>query len=337
MIQEETKPGVPRNEPASTAESRPIASVVITTKNRRDELRNAVASALLQSVPIEVLVIDDGSTDGSSEMVRAEFPSVRLIRSELSNGYIVQRNRAALVARGEYIFSIDDDAIFTSPETVAQTLAEFNHPRVGAVAIPFVEPKKSDTVYQLARDSHGIFVTHYFIGTAHALRKELFVQLGGYREHLVHQGEETDFCLRMLNAGYVVRLGSADVIHHMESPKRDFRRMDYYGRRNDILFGWHNVPGPYLLPHLAATSLNGLAFGVRQGRSGQMLSGLLGGFVASARYWSNRSPASPTIYRLHRRLRKSGPRALDEIEPLLPILSAQALTGISQGAACVLR
>src|SRR3989442_11875038 len=98
----------------------PVASVVKTPKNRREELFDAVRSAISQSVPVEVLVIDDGSTDGTAEMIRTRFPSVRLEQSKISFGLIVQRNRAAQLASGSFIFSIDDDAIFPSPETVAQ-------------------------------------------------------------------------------------------------------------------------------------------------------------------------------------------------------------------------
>ena len=82
------------------------ASVVITTKNRCEELRAAISSALRQSAQPEVLVIDDGSTDGTADMVRAEFPAVRLERSAESVGYIVQRNRAARLASGAIVFSL---------------------------------------------------------------------------------------------------------------------------------------------------------------------------------------------------------------------------------------
>src|SRR5438128_1492334 len=109
----------------------PVASVVITTRNRCDELVDAVRSALNQSVPVEVLVIDDGSTDGTAELIRSQFPTVRLETSKMSLGYIAQRNRAAKLASGTFVFSIDDDAYFPSTETVAQTLRQFDHPRVG--------------------------------------------------------------------------------------------------------------------------------------------------------------------------------------------------------------
>ena len=60
----------------------PSASIVITTKNRRDDLEKAIVSALAQKVEgsVEVIVIDDGSTDGTSEFVSAKFPQAKLHR-----------------------------------------------------------------------------------------------------------------------------------------------------------------------------------------------------------------------------------------------------------------
>jgi glycosyltransferase involved in cell wall biosynthesis len=297
---------------------KPLVSVVITTKNRREELSYAIRSALSQAIPVEVLVIDDGSTDGTAEMVRAKFPSVRLERSATSMGYVEQRNRGARLATGDIIFSIDDDAFFTSPRIVAQTLAEFDHPRVGAVAIPYVEPNKSAMVHQHAPSKDGIFVTDSFIGTAHAVRKNLFLRVGGYRDVLVHQGEEMDFCIRMLDIGYVVRLGSADPVHHMESPRRDFGRMDYYGHRNNILFVWHNVPMPYLPFHLLATTVNGFTWAIRGRRFRKTMLGIASGYFECFRRGMNRRPVPRGIYRLHRVLKKNGPQLLSNIAVSLP-------------------
>ena len=231
------------------------ASVVITTKNRKEELRSAIVSALHQTEKAEVIVIDDGSTDGTSDMVKSEFPEVCLVRCETSLGYIAQRNRGAELANGEVIFSIDDDAIFSSAQTIYQTLRNFDHPRIGAVAIPYIEPRKSRELHQMAPEGIGTYITHDFIGTAHAVRKDVFLALGGYRRSLIHQGEEQDFCIRMLDAGYLVRLGNADPIHHFESPRRDFTRMDYYGARNAIYFLYQNAPVSLLIPYLCASTL----------------------------------------------------------------------------------
>jgi glycosyltransferase involved in cell wall biosynthesis len=287
------------------------ATLIITTKNRKEELRLALQSAITQTVRPEVIVLDDGSTDGTADLVKAEFPGVVLHRFKESCGLIVRRNEGARMARGEILFSIDDDAQFSTPHVLEQTLAEFDSPRVGAVAIPYIEPNKANCVLQRAPSTDKIWVAPAFIGTAHALRRDLFLQLGGYREDLVHQGEESDYCIRMLAAGQVVRLGNSELILHHESPKRDLRRMDFFGCRNSILFAWQNVPGPYLPIFLLATTFNCLRWTFQPKRFATRLSGILAGYRDCLR--TKRSPVPVGIYQSWRRLRKSGTVTLDSI------------------------
>jgi glycosyltransferase involved in cell wall biosynthesis len=291
------------------------ASLIITTRNRREELRIALGSACEQTVPLEVIVMDDGSTDGTADMVRAEFPQAVLHRRDESRGLILRRNEGARLAKGEVIFSIDDDAAFSTPHVVEQTLSDFCDSRIGAVAIPYLEPHKNNRLMQKAPDREGVWITDGFIGTAHALRRDIFLNLGGYREHLVHQGEESDFCIRMLDAGLVVRLGNSDPILHFESPRRDFRRMDYYGCRNPVIYAWQNVPMPWLPIHLVATSINCLRWTFRPSRFLVRLRGVLAGWVAMLS--SPRSPVKSSVYRASRQFRKLGTLSLSDTKKLL--------------------
>jgi glycosyltransferase involved in cell wall biosynthesis len=306
------------------------ATIVISTRNRADELRTALASVVSQSVACEVIVLDDASTDGTAEMVLAEFPHARLERSEECMGLIVQRNRGARLATGDVIFSLDDDAAFATPDVVAQTLAGFDDERVGAVAIPYSDVNKDNVVRQRAPDDREVWTTDRFIGTAHAVRRDVFLEVGGYREFFVHQGEEGDFCLRMLARGWVVRLGNSDLIHHFESPKRDMSRMDFYGRRNDILFTTLNVPMPWLAPHLIMTMFNGWCWACRTRRFRHMCRGMLAGLADSVRWRHSRTAVPGSVYRLHRRLKKEGPLRLTEIESMLPPASAGGETSTSR-------
>lgn len=300
------------------------AAIIITTKNRKDELRSSLKSVANQSFSLETVVVDDGSTDDTSEMVNTEFPNVRVIRHKESRGLIVRRNEAASMVTASVIFSLDDDASFSSPYVVEQTLNEFDHPRVGAVAIPCIDINEGQDLRQPMPEGRGIFVTDAFIGTAHAVRRDVFLQTGGYRAELVHQGEERDFCLRMLNAGWIVRSGCADPIHHFESPNRDFGRRDFYGRRNDILFAWQNVPTPYLLRHFMGTIANGFRSGFQSGHLQRMLRGMISGCSELVRGKYERAPVSREIYQLHRRLRKRGPEPLESVEPELPRLTVES-------------
>jgi glycosyltransferase involved in cell wall biosynthesis len=288
------------------------ASVVITTRNRRNDLRTAVASAVRQTADVEVIVLDDGSTDSTAEMIRDEFPQVLLERSTTSLGLVAQRNRGAILASGDIIFSIDDDAEFSAPSIIEDTLALFSEARIGGVAITSIEPNKGGLVRQVAPDSSTIWITDSFIGTAYALRRDVFLKLGGYRGDLVHQGEEQDFCIRLLNEGYVIRLGTSAPIYHYESPLRDARRIDFYGRRNDILFVWLNVPLRYLPIHVIATTLNGLRTSFSRNQC-YMLTGLAMGYIECLRYWRARRPVRAEVYRLSRLLKKDGPLPFEAV------------------------
>ena len=130
---------------AVTGDDRTVeASVVISTRNRREEVARAVRSALAQTADVEVLVYDDASTDGTSDALDAEFgDSISLVRSAERRGSLVHRTVAGYQARGPILISVDDDSELPSPRTVAQAMAEFDHPRIAAVTIPFREPKRS--------------------------------------------------------------------------------------------------------------------------------------------------------------------------------------------------
>jgi glycosyltransferase involved in cell wall biosynthesis len=286
------------------------ATVVITTRNRKQDLRRAIVSSLDQTFAVEVLIIDDGSIDGTAEMVRAEFPSVRLECNQHSLGLVVRRNQAALLAQGEIIFSIDDDAEFSQPDIVARVLKEFSESRIAAVAIPLINVSAGNVIRQKAPDAEHVWITNEFIGTAHAIRKAVFLRVGGYCDALVHQGEEGDLCIRLLERGYVVRVGSSAPVYHHESSRRNQQRMNVYGQRNLILFAWQNVPLPELILHLPATILLGLFWGLRNRHLVFRIRGTLDGLVAIYGRQFSRAPVSRSTYKLYRWLKKRGPRAL---------------------------
>ena len=289
------------------------ASLVITTRNRVDDLRKALTSAFAQTARPEVVVVDDASTDGSAEMVAREFPDARLIRHAEPAGYIVGRNEAARLVSGDVIVSIDDDADFSSPTTIELTLSEFSSPRVGAIAIPHIDTLSASVVNAPAPDT-AIWCIAQYVGTAHAVRRDVFLKMNGYRADMIHQGEEGDFCLRMLAAGYVTRLGRAPFIHHHESPRRSWWRMEYFGRRNDVRQVWHHVPSPSVAARLLLTTAGGIRQAIRTRRPRAHLQGLAAGWLSVVRGTARREPVSPATYQLFRRLKANGPMLLSDFE-----------------------
>jgi len=306
--------------------SSPQAAIIITTRNRKDELRTALESAASQTGDVEIIVVDDASTDGTPEMVRTQFPQVRLHVGPAARGYIVQRNVGARLATAPIIVSIDDDAAFTTPQTVSQALTQFDHPRIGAISIPFINVGQSETPIMAAPDDDRTYVMSTYIGTAHALRRDLFLKLGGYREQLVHFGEEAEYAMRLLQAGYVTRMGRADPINHYCSPKRQISRGFIERGRSHVLGAWYNDPIEYLPLHWMATTWNMLKLGVRCGHPIWAMQGVLRGMTTSLADRAHRRPLSRATYKLYRELHVGGPRPLSQILPRLPEMAFPEFT-----------
>ena len=220
----------------------------------------------------------------------------------------VRRNQAARLATGAVIISLDDDSEFTARHDRRRPTISATSDRLARIA--FVNVRTS-TKYPPPWPRSNMITD---VSPPRLPRCAPLFAVGGYRV-LVHQGEERDFCLRLLAAGKYVRLGHSKPIHHHESPRRDWARIDHLGRRNDVLFAYQNVPLPELCWHLPGTIANGLWFGFRVGRPWNAARGLWQGIRDSYCFCHERRPVPRAVYSLHRRLRRQ-PIRLEEIAPL---------------------
>lgn len=296
------------------------ATVLIATKNRKEDVLRAIGSAAAQTVPVELIVMDDGSIDGTTEAIRRHFPQARIERSEKSLGVIIQRNRGMELASTPVVFCLDDDAMYSSPRIVEQTLHEFDHPRVGAVAIRHINVGQPSWPWPQCAQGR-IYVLYHFAAGACAIRRDVFLKLGGYRPFLLHQGEEPEFGVRMIAAGYVTRAGGADLILHYPSPQRDQARMNICRVRNLFLDAWYHVPMPYLPMRWWAALWNVTRYQCFQARHPLwLLRGLLEAMRAIWHERQQRRPVPVGTWQLIRRLRKYRWLPLEQVEPLLPPL-----------------
>jgi len=112
-----------------------VISVIISTYNAREVLANCLTSVFRNppTEPYEIVVVDDASGDGTSEMVRTRFPEVRLLTNEVNLHYTRSNNRALDQARGEYVHLLNNDTIVLPHAIDAMVALLRNHPEAGAV------------------------------------------------------------------------------------------------------------------------------------------------------------------------------------------------------------
>jgi hypothetical protein len=140
--------------------------------------------------------------------------------------------------------------------------------------------------------------------------------------------EESDLSIRLLNNGYVVRLGWADQIDHYESSARNQVYLHQISARNSILYALHNVPFPYFLVHLPVTSFNSAFSCFRKGVLHLALPGMVTAYGKILRTFFWRKPVAGKIYLLSRSMKGRPSVPFEEMEPLLPPLQIVAAPGV---------
>jgi GT2 family glycosyltransferase len=233
-------------------EGRPTLSVGITTRNRLTSLARCVASLdSLADLLTDVLIVDDSSEipiqsalDDLPARLRAK---VTLIRQAAREGYIVARNAMVARARSDFVLLMDDDAFLVEDRGVRRALDLMaGHAGIGAVACALAHEDGSPwpSAMQPSPARYVSYVPAY-IGFAHLVRRRLFLDLGGYRELFHFYGEEKDYCLRLINAGYHVIYDPQALVAHMVDPsgRSDIRYLRY-AIRNDCLSSLYNEPLP---------------------------------------------------------------------------------------------
>ena len=302
----------------STGQDKPInqISLCVSTYNRVDDLKRLLSSALIQEPPIPIIVYDDASSDGTADVVREQFPSVRLIVGRANVGLIAARNICIQAASTPFVIILDDDAYFMSAHTAQQTLDDFTSPSIAAIAIPFIE---NGTLMQGDMSGRSIELTRSFIGAAHGLRRDAVLDCGGLRESYKFYCEESDIAIRLLAAGMVVRHGTSDPVVHCPNADREPLRRRQLRWRSELRFKWCHTPALLLAPVVGAHL--GLLL-IRCGQFGGLKESIRLGFVSwrdVLKSKSERKGVDFQIYFLWRRLAKIPRLTLGAIDHMLVI------------------
>jgi GT2 family glycosyltransferase len=226
----------------------PRLTIGITSRERPLALIRCLESlTAVASLAPEVLVFDDGSPVPVVEQLAGHTFAVpyRILRDDRAPGNIVGRNRLVREASAPRVLLLDDDAALLGNGAVERAMTVMDSdPQAAAVAFAQAEldGTRWDAAMQPSPSRETCVITAY-IGFAHLLRRDVFLELGGYRESFVFYGEEKDYCLRLVDAGYrTVYLPDALVVHAPDSGGRSKQRYLRYVTRNDCLHALYNEP-----------------------------------------------------------------------------------------------
>ena len=261
--------------------SPPRVSVVVATWNRGPELLGTLAQlrALPERPPI--VVVDNGSTDGTAELVRAHHPEVRVVGLRRNRGGAARTVGARLVDSPYVAFSDDDSWWAPGALRRAADLLD-RHPRLAVLAARVqvgpegrVDPVCAQMAHSplpAADDLPGPSVLG-FIACGAVVRRTAFLEVGGFDVRLGVGGEEELLSVDLASRGWGLAYVDEVVAHHHPSPSRDPSGRRRVQVRNALWSTWLRRPlggAARQTAHLAALALH------QRGASSGLLLAILG-------------------------------------------------------------
>lgn len=205
-----------------------LISVCIANFNGMALIDACIQSAMQQlgGYTIEVLVHDDASSDGSADYIRANYPGVKLIQSDVNVGFCIANNRMAAVASGQYLLLLNNDAELL-PDALQTLVADAN--LIGAPAI-LTLPQYDAASGELV--DRGCLLDPFFnpvpnldptrtdvamvIGACLWIPKYLWVELRGFPEWFESIAEDMYLCCRARLEGYPVCVSATSGYRHWQ-------------------------------------------------------------------------------------------------------------------------
>ncbi len=268
----------------------PDFSIIIVTWNALHHLKTYLPSVWDHSRnEAEIIIADNASTDGTAEWVAANFPEMSVVTLKYNYGYCGGNNRAATHARAENLIFLNNDVEVTagwldplkkmlhSDANVAavqpklrswseRSYFEYAGAAGGMLdryAYPFCRGRIFDTPEEDTGQYDEPCDISWASGAALVVRREPFLENGGFDETFEFHMEEIDLCWRLWNRGYRVRFCPDSVVYHLGggSLPPDSPRKIYYNYRNNLKMIFKNMRLRHLPGRLyMRIILDGVAF-----------------------------------------------------------------------------
>lgn len=225
-------------------------SIIIITYNRKLELEKTLylLSDLKCDYPWEVIIIDQNSDDGTTELFKDKNKSVKYVRLSDNKGVAGGRNIGVKYAQYEYMIFIDDDANFVKRDalnTIYHLMKTQDSYDLFAFKITNLEGDLYNWPYSKKRlaSVNKTFEAKFFIGCGHAIKKSTFKEIGGYSDILFFWGEETELILKVLSSGkkLVYYDGSIEILHRVKGNGRNSDSGRFFYQVRNRLFIVRNL------------------------------------------------------------------------------------------------
>jgi GT2 family glycosyltransferase len=228
----------------------PRVTSVVMTRDRRDRLLATLGHLRELSGPVPVVVVDNGSTDGTPDAVRRAFPDVTVVALRRNRG-AVARTVGARLARTPYVAFSDDDS-WWAPGALKTAADHLDHtPRLGLVAArTLVGPQeRADPLSEVMAASPlapdpalpGPRVLGFLAG-ASVVRRDAYLAVGGFHPVVFFLGEETVLAQDLAAAGWELCYVADVVAHHHPDPPADPDGRRRLQLRNRLLSSWLRRP-----------------------------------------------------------------------------------------------
>jgi len=201
------------------SDTAPTVTIVVLAYNRREDLRHSLKT-MLETLDydrdrLDFIVVDNASVDGTAEMVRSEFPVVRLIVRPVNNG-VSGWNDGFAVATGDYVLALDDDCQLPG-DRLRRAVTECVREQADLVSFGVTSSKQEGHRFDLDEYITGLLA---YWGCAVLVKRSALDILGGYDPEIFVWGNELEFMMRFLDRGFRhLHLSDVVAVHAKRSGK----------------------------------------------------------------------------------------------------------------------
>ncbi|MCO5240643.1 MAG: glycosyltransferase [Chitinophagaceae bacterium] len=197
----------------------PLISIQILNWNRADDTQRAIRSAMKQTYDnLEIVVIDNGSTDHSVKLTKENFPQIKIIELEKNYGCPGGRNMGIQYCNGEYIFYLDNDGILhkDAVKNAYESITAF--PGTGIVTgVVYEFSSPSEINPNCAIRSNVKYFYNDFQGGICMHDKKIYAKTGLYPAHFIYGAEEYYMSLKVFENDFSIIKDESVILWHKQS------------------------------------------------------------------------------------------------------------------------